>query len=89
MKQRPEVLIDTLNIKLPPGFEHRAEAIARETARQLARLPVVRSAELASLSLPVVAVTGGETNTLIARRIAGAIHRQATRGAPQGANDAD
>ena len=88
MNQPPEVLIETLNIKLPPGFEHRAEAIARETARQLARLPFVRSLDVASLSVPVVTVADGEANTVIARRIAGAIRQQAMRSARQGVSDA-
>jgi hypothetical protein len=89
MNQHPEFWIDTLNITLPPGFEHRAEAIARETARQLARMPVLRSNQMANLSLPAIRVGGGEANGVIARRIAGAIHRRAMIGAQQGVNDAD
>jgi hypothetical protein len=36
----------------------------------------------------VIRVSGGEANGVIARRIAGAIHRQAMIAAQQGANDA-
>jgi len=76
MNKPAAVAIDSLNIKLPPGFGRRANAIARGTARQLARLPVEDSIQLATLTVPRITIQGGETDTVIARRIARAIHRQ-------------
>lgn len=89
MSQRPEFSIDVLNIKLPSGFEHRADAIIREAARRLAAMPIAGSVEMEILSAPVVRTSVGETNGAIARRIAEAIHRQAMSGARQGGSDAD
>ena len=76
MKNTVNITIDNLNIKMPSGFGRRANTIARATARQLSRLPVRHSARLASITAPKVILQGGETDMVIARRIAGAIHRQ-------------
>lgn len=76
MSGNTQLFIDTLNLNLPSGFESRADSIARETVRQLASLSVSHSAQLASLDLPAVKLSGGETNGAIARRIAHAIQRQ-------------
>jgi hypothetical protein len=76
MKKAAHITIDILNIKLPPGFGRRANAIARATARQLAHLPIRASARLATVTAPRIVLQGGETDTVIARRVARAIHRQ-------------
>ncbi len=68
--------IDTLNLHLPGGFAHRADAIARQVGRELARLALDRRVELARLDLPRIMLQGGETNFVIARRIAHAIRRE-------------
>ena len=68
-----ELLIETLNLRLPSGFEGRADAIARETAHQLARLSMDQSVQLDTVTLPAVRLQGGETNGVIARRIAQSI----------------
>ena len=72
--QGPLLQIDNLNLRLPPGYEQRADAIARETVRRLAELPLSQSSALKQLDLPPLKLNGGETNSVIARRIAGAIH---------------
>jgi hypothetical protein len=89
MRERSQLHIDALKIKLPAGFDQRAEAIARAAARELARLPVTQSATLREISVPAIVLAGGETNAAIARRIAGAIHGQMTSRARQGGSDAD
>ena len=75
---RPALSIDQLNLRLPAGYAHRADAIARETARQLSRLPLPFGADarLDSLGVPPVRIRGGESNRVIARRIAHGIHDQ-------------
>ncbi len=89
MNSPADIELDTLNLQLPQGFESRAAAIARETARELSRLPLTHSLDLRTLTVPTVHVTGGESDTLIARRIAVAIHRQIATAARQGADHAD
>ncbi len=76
MNKPAKLTIDNLNIKLPPGFGRRANAIARATARQLAHIPIRTSARLANIAVPRVVLQGGETDSVIARRVARAIHRQ-------------
>ncbi|MCF6324891.1 MAG: hypothetical protein L3J89_11315 [Gammaproteobacteria bacterium] len=76
MSHHTPLLIDTLNLNLPSGFEGRANAIARETVHYLGGLSVSQSAQLASLNLPSIKISGGEANGVIARRIALAIQRQ-------------
>ena len=68
--------IEQLNLTLPAGFEKRADAIARDVARELAHMPVAQSLEIKSLSMPKVKIFNGETNQVIARRIAQSIHAQ-------------
>jgi len=89
MNKPAAITIDSLNIKLPPGFGRRADAIARGAARQLARLPVRNSVQLASLAVPKVTVQGGETDAVIARRIAQAIHREIQTGRRKESRHAD
>lgn len=76
MNDTAKISIDNLNIKLPPGFGRRADTIARATARQLAQLPIRTNARMASITVPSIVLQGGETDTVIARRVARAIHRQ-------------
>ncbi|MCB1985618.1 MAG: hypothetical protein H6940_12175 [Burkholderiales bacterium] len=68
--------IEQLNLSLPPGYERRADAIARGVAKQLARMPVAQSFELKALTIPKVNIFNGETDQVIARRIAHSIHAQ-------------
>ena len=79
MSDRSTLVIDDLNLRLPSGFGQRANGIARETARQLSRMPLAHDVSLNSLTVPPVRVAGGETNGVIARRIAQAIHTQVSR----------
>lgn len=69
-------LIKDLRILLPEGFAPRAAHIARETARCLAAMPLRVSLHLESLTVPPVTVTHGETDSVIARRLARAIMQQ-------------
>lgn len=71
-----ELFINRLNLRLPSGFEKRADAIARETSRQLSKLPMEQSMQLDRLNIPRLQIHGGETNRVIARRIAQSIHAQ-------------
>jgi len=86
MTSTPEIDIDVLNLRLPSALRWRAEAIARQTVLELSRIPLSHSVELTSVTVPPVKVTGGETDRVIARRIAGAIHRQILPLAQQGAD---
>jgi hypothetical protein len=89
MNESAKITIANLNIKLPPGFGRRADAIARGAARHLARLPIRTNVQLASLAVPKVSVQGGETDTVIARRIARAIHSQIKTSGRKGIRHAD
>ena len=87
-----ELLNDTLNLRLPSGFEGRADAIARETSRQLSKLSMDQNLQLDRLNVPRVRLQGGETNGVIARRIARLIHAQISAptplaGVPKGGSD--
>ncbi len=79
-RRQPRLTIDQLNLRLPAGYAERADAIARETARQLARLslPTGTDLNLASTTAPVLRIHGGESDRVIARRIAQGISRQLT-----------
>jgi len=72
----PGITIDTLNLRLPQGFADRADAIARRVGKELASMPVHRDVILPVLQLPNISVSGGESDGVIAQRIAKAIHRQ-------------
>lgn len=76
MSQSTQLFIDTLNLSLPPGFEGRSNAIARETVRQLSSLQASQTLQLSVLNIPKITLYGGEANGVIARRIAHAIHKQ-------------
>ena len=76
MSQHTQLLIDTLNLKLPSGFAARSNAIARETVRQLSSLSVTQSRQIATLNVPTIQLHGGEANSVIARRIVRAIQKQ-------------
>ena len=68
--------IDTLNLRLPRGFANRADAIARYVGQELSRGAIRDDVQVSKLQLPRITVHGGETNQVIARRIAQSIHRQ-------------
>lgn len=72
----PSFAIDTLNLHLPPGFADRADRIARQIGNELARFSIDHNVDIPLLQLPAITVHGGESNHVIARRIARAIHRQ-------------
>lgn len=74
--------IDRLDLRLPAGYAHRADAIARETARLLSRMPLPVDAHgralyaVEHLTVPTVRIQGSESNRIIAGRIARGIHNQ-------------
>ena len=72
----PSFAIDTLNLRLPHGFANRADAIARQVGRELARWTIRDDAQVPMLQLPKITVYGGESNQVIAGRIAQSIYRQ-------------
>ena len=78
MHQAAQLTIDNINIRLPQGFEKRADSIARNLAKQLAMMEfsVSESRTLAELNLANVKINAGEANTVIARRLAQSIAQQ-------------
>ncbi len=79
------LVIDRLRISLPPGFEHRAESVARLVAAELAALPVAGRRRVERLEVPAVEVAAGDGDRHLAGRLATAIHhqlRQTSGGAP-------
>ena len=78
--QRPATVhIQRMDIRLPAGLKHRANGIARRAVAALSQLNVGQSAQLERLDLPVLKINGGETDAIIARQIAIAIHAQLER----------
>lgn len=64
---------DQLKLVLPAGFEHRAAAIARLVAEELAGMPTPGDRTIRSLSLPPLEVKAGASDRAIAGRIARSI----------------
>jgi hypothetical protein len=73
------IQIDRLSLRLPAGFEHRADAIARHVGRELARLPWPGAPEIDWLRPPPVNVHPAQGDRQIAVRIARAIHSQISK----------
>lgn len=78
--------IDQLRLVLPPGFEHRAERIARRVADELADLPAPRDLELRTLALPALEIGAGAGDREIAGRIARSIVQSVNGGGPAAGN---
>lgn len=74
------ITIERLKLTLPAGFEGRADAVARRVAEELAALPIGGSRRLERLEVPTLEIGAGLGDREIARRIAGAIHRQLVKG---------
>lgn len=72
--------IDRLRITLPPGYEPRAESIARLVADELAVLPIAGRHHLEQLRTPAVEVELGAGDRRIAGRIARAVDHELNRG---------
>jgi hypothetical protein len=71
-----ELHLDTLSLVLPARFRSRAKSIALQTARQLGETPLQASLALATLNVPALRLGGGESDAVIAKRIARAIHAE-------------
>jgi len=76
--------IDTLSLRLPAGFEHRAERIARLLADALAGVAPGSSATFERLALPPIAIAPGAGDAQIAAGIAGAVRHQLAAARRQG-----
>lgn len=72
--------IDRLHLQLPPGFEHRADAIARRLSDELASLSWTRNLQVEQLSLPAQTVHPALNDRQIAQQLAHAVHAQITQG---------
>ena len=72
-----DVNIDRLNLRLPTGFEARANGIARLAVKELANKNWHSAVNLHSLSIDTVRIAGNESNRAVAARIATAIYQQA------------
>jgi hypothetical protein len=62
--------IDRLRISLPPGYESRADRIARLVADELASLQLQGDAQFDRLTLPAIEVGRNASNREVAGRIA-------------------
>jgi hypothetical protein len=78
--------IDRLRLSLPPGFESRADRIARLVADELAALPLQGDVHLDRLTLPTVEVGRNASDRQVAGAVASsmAVHlnRSSGGGAP-------
>ena len=64
---------DQLKLVLPAGFEHRAAAIARHVAEELADMPAPAGRTIRSLSLPPIEIQAGASDRAVAGQIARSI----------------
>ncbi len=80
----PELVIGRLDLQLPAGFGPRADNIARDVAKILARLPLPESAwrrarsdgaalDIDRLAVPALTISAGLGDAVIAERIAAAV----------------
>lgn len=74
--------IDRLRLSLPPGYEARAERIARLVADELASLQLQGNAQFDRLALPAIEVGPRATDRQVASSIAGAMASHLTGGKP-------
>ena len=74
--------IERLRISLPPGYESRADRIARLVADELASLQLQGDAHLDRLTLPTVEVGQNASNRQIASSIASSMAAQLGGGKP-------
>lgn len=76
--------IDRLRLTLPPGFESRADAVARLVADELAARPLRADPSgdrrVDRLSVPSVTAPVGGTDREVARVVARAVHGELMRG---------
>ncbi len=70
------LVIDRLRISLPPGFEHRAENVARLVAAELAASPLAGDRRVDRLEVPAVEIGAGAGDRQVAGQVASAIHHQ-------------
>lgn len=83
--------VDRLSLRLPAGFEHRANRIATLVAQQLATTPLSASRAITHLRVGEVEMTASHTDHDIAVRIGRAIQRELgaqERARPTGGVDA-
>jgi hypothetical protein len=71
--------IDRIRLQLPPGLEHRADAIARRLGDELARLPWSGSLNVPQVNLPAQSVQMAWSDQQIARHLAVAVQGQIAR----------
>lgn len=71
--------IDHIRLQLPPGFEHRADAIARRLGDELARLSWTGSVTLPQVNIPAQTVPPAWSDQQIARHLAVAVRGQIVR----------
>jgi len=70
------IAIDTLSLRLPAGFEHRAERIGRLVGDAIADLDVTESRAFDRLALPAIHVERSANDAQIATAIAHAVRCQ-------------
>ena len=68
--------VDRMSLRLPAGFEHRANRIAALVAQQLAATPLSASRVIAHLRVGEVETTASHTDHDVAARIGQAIQRE-------------
>lgn len=78
------ISIETINLRLPAGFETRGNAIAREVVKHLSQLPFSHSYSASTLDLPRLHLSGTESNQQVARQIASSFQQQLTQIQRQG-----
>lgn len=68
--------IERMKLRLPDGFQHRADRIARLVSEELAEISFETDITIERLEVPPIKVEPVNDDQQIARRIATAIHTQ-------------
>jgi len=71
-----DINIEKMTLKLPAGFEHRAESISALIARQLGEASFSTSHDVPHIRLPVLKVSHSDSDRAIARQVSSGLVRQ-------------
>lgn len=70
------ITIGQMRLSLPPGYEHRAQGLARRVVDRLSTYVWERPIHVERVAVPPIRAVPGESEAALAVRIADAVYRQ-------------